>query len=61
MTEISRREIVAGSAALALTAAASPVLAQQGKHAAQPKQNNIKLECAFKDMVLDGTKVRLRA
>jgi suppressor of ftsI len=61
MTEISRREIVAGSAALALTAAANPVLAQQGKHAAQPKQNNIKLECAFKDMVLDGTKVRLRA
>jgi suppressor of ftsI len=61
MTEISRREIVAGSAALALTTAASPVLAQQGKHAAQPKQNNIKLDCAFKDMVLDGTKVRLRA
>jgi len=62
MTEISRREIVAGSAALALTAASSPGFAQQGTKAALPqKQNVIKLECAFKDMVLDGTKVRLRA
>src|SRR5712664_2043726 len=62
MTEISRREIVAGSAALALTAASSPGFAQQGTKAALPqKQNVIKLECAFKDMVLDGTKLRLRA
>jgi suppressor of ftsI len=62
MTEISRREIVAGSAALALTAASSPGFAQQGTKAALPqKQNVIKLECAFKDMVLDGTKMRLRA
>lgn len=62
MTEISRREIVAGSAALALTTASGAALAQQGTKAALPqKQNVIKLECAFKDMVLDGTKVRLRA
>ena len=62
MTEISRREIVAGSAALALSAASRSALAQQGpQKALRPKQNVIKLECAFKDMVLDGTKVRLRA
>jgi suppressor of ftsI len=62
MTEISRREIVSGSAALALTAASSSALARQDmQKAALPKQNVIKLECAFKDMMLDGTKVRLRA
>ena len=60
MTDISRREIVAGSAALALSTVSSPALAQQGA-AKPPKQNAIKLECAFKDMVIDGTKMRLRA
>jgi suppressor of ftsI len=65
MTEISRREIVAGSAALALTtAAAGSATAKPATKATAPpsgKQNIINLECAFKDMVLDGTKVRLRA
>ncbi len=60
MTDISRRDIVAGSAALALSTVSSPALAQQGA-AKPPKQNAIKLECAFKDMVIDGTKMRLRA
>src|ERR1700722_2045322 len=61
MTEISRREIVAGSAVQVLTAGASAVVTRKGRLTSHPKQNNIKLECAFKDMVLDGTKVRLRA
>jgi suppressor of ftsI len=61
MTDISRREIVAGSAALALTTASSAALAQGGKAAPPPKQNAIKLECAFKDVAFDGTKMRLRA
>jgi suppressor of ftsI len=61
MTDISRREIVAGSAALALTTASASALAQGGAKTLPPKSNVVKLECAFKDMVLDGTKVRLRA
>lgn len=61
MTDISRREIVAGTAALALTSASSAALAQQGAAKPAPKQNAIDLECAFKDVVLDGTKMRLRA
>lgn len=62
MTEISRREIVAGTAALALTTASPSALAQQAAKAAPvPKQTDIQLECAFKDMTIDGTKVRLRA
>lgn len=62
MTEISRREIVAGTAALALTTASPAALAQQAAKAAPaPKQTDIQLECAFKDMTIDGTKVRLRA
>ena len=62
MTEITRREIVAGTAALALTTASSSALAQQAaKTAPGPKENDIQLECAFKDTTIDGTKVRLRA
>ena len=62
MTEITRREIVAGTAALALTTASPAALAQQGAKAAPaPKQTDIQIECAFKDMTIDGTKVRLRA
>src|SRR5882724_8157044 len=61
MTDISRREIIAGTAAHALTSASSAALAQQGAAKPAPKQNAIDLECAFKDMVLDGTKMRLRA
>lgn len=62
MTEITRREIVAGTAALALTTASPAALAQQAAKAAPaPKQTDIQLECAFKDMTIDGTKVRLRA
>jgi suppressor of ftsI len=62
MTEISRREVVAGSAALALTTASSSALALQAKaKAAVPKQNVINLECAFKDVTIDGTKMQLRA
>jgi len=58
MTEISRRDIIAGSAAVALSAAAHSAAAQQS---APPKQNLIKLECAFKDVVIDNTKMKLRA
>ena len=62
MTDISRREIVAGTAALALTSVSHAALAQQAAKAAPPpKLNDINLECAFKDVVIDGNKVRLRA
>lgn len=62
MDELTRRDVVTGSAALALTAASGPALAQQGaKTARPPKLNVIKLECAAKDIVLDSTKVRARA
>src|SRR5579864_2939642 len=61
MTDFSRREIVAGSAALALSAATRTAQAQQGADAAPPKENIIRLECAFKDVVIDKTRVRLRA
>src|SRR3982074_1037920 len=61
MTEISRREIVAGSAALALTTASGSALAQQPAKPAVPKQNFINLECKFKDVTFDNTKMRLRA
>lgn len=63
MTEISRRDIVAGSAALALTTASGSALAQQGAKAAPavPKENRINLTCKFKDVTFDNTKMRLRA
>ena len=64
MTTVSRRQFVTGSAAAALAAAtpAAPALAQNRSRPARRSQTNqIALECAFKDMVLDGTKVRLRA
>ena len=62
MTDITRREIVAGTAALALTSVSHAALAQQAAKAAPPpKLNDINIECAFKDVVIDGNKVRLRA
>ena len=65
MTTLSRRQLVAGSAAAALAATATPAapaLAQSRPQPGRsPRTNRIALECAFKDMVLDGTKVRLRA
>jgi FtsP/CotA-like multicopper oxidase with cupredoxin domain len=63
MTDISRREIVAGTAALALTTASGSALAQQEAKAAPavPKENRINLECKFKDVTFDNTKMRLRA
>lgn len=57
MTEFSRREVVAGSAAAALTATAEPAFAQ-----AKPKRDNvINLDCSFITRTLDGTKCQLRA
>jgi FtsP/CotA-like multicopper oxidase with cupredoxin domain len=60
MKEFSRREVVAGSAATALTVAANPAQAREPK-ANYPHENHIKLDCAFIDKVFDGVKVRLRA
>ena len=60
MKIFSRREVVAGSAATALTAAANPAHAREPK-ATYPHENHIKLDCAFIDKVFDGVKVRLRA
>jgi suppressor of ftsI len=62
MTDISRREIVAGTAALALTTTSATALAQQQpKGPAAPKENRIALECKFKDVAFDNIKMRLRA
>jgi suppressor of ftsI len=62
MTEISRRDIVAGSAALALTAASTSALAQQGAKAAPAGPTNvINLECGFITKTIDGIPCRLRA
>jgi suppressor of ftsI len=60
MKKFSRREVVAGSAAAAVGAAAGPTLslASVPPH---PKENRISLECKFKDVVHDDTKMRLRA
>jgi FtsP/CotA-like multicopper oxidase with cupredoxin domain len=62
MDKLTRRDLVAGSAAAVLAAASPPALAQQSTSTqAKTKQNIVKLECAFKDIVLNGTKVRARA
>jgi hypothetical protein len=59
MTDISRRDIVA--ARRRSRSRASRARRSRNRAARQPpKQNAVKLECAFKDMVIDGTKVRLR-
>lgn len=60
MTELSRRDLVAGMAAAAVGAAASPAVTAFAQ-AAPVRENRIALECKFKDVVLDGTKCRLRA
>jgi suppressor of ftsI len=58
MTDISRRDLIAGTAALALTATPE----QAATHPASPKkQINFELKCAFKDVVMDGVKMKLRA
>jgi len=62
MTTITRRDVIGGSAAV--LAAATPVasaLAQVGGVPRHDKEQHVTLECAFKDLVLDGTKVRARA
>jgi FtsP/CotA-like multicopper oxidase with cupredoxin domain len=62
MTEISRREIVAGTAALALTSASTSALAQQrAKAAPAGPANVINLECGFITKTIDGIPCRLRA
>jgi FtsP/CotA-like multicopper oxidase with cupredoxin domain len=61
MTEISRRDIVAGSAALALTAASTSALAQGAKAAPAGPTNVINLECGFITKTIDGIQCRLRA
>jgi len=62
MTDISRRDIVAGSVALGLTAASTPALAQQGAKAAPAAPANvINLECGFITKTIDGIPCRLRA
>ncbi len=62
MTEITRRDIVAGSVALGLTAASTSALAQQGPKAAPGGPANvINLECGFITRTIDGIPCRLRA
>ncbi len=73
MKKLSRREIVAGSAAVALGSAApaseaSAQAKQPAKKSNQPKENRprkvspwITLEPAFTEKVFDNTRVRLRA
>lgn len=61
MKKFSRREIVAGSAAAAAAgAAAHPALARDAAEP-HPKENLVTLECKFKDVQFDNTKMRLRA
>lgn len=63
MDKLTRRQIVTGSAALALGATMQPPT----RSAAQPSGASaadgewIELECAMKEMMLDGHRVRLRA
>ena len=62
MTEISRRDIVAGSAALALTTTSTSAFAQQRARAAPAGPTNvINLECGFITKTIDGIQCRLRA
>ena len=60
MKKFSRRELVAGTAATAVGAAAGPVLARD---AAAPiaKENLVTLECKFKNVTFDNTRMKLRA
>ena len=66
MDSISRRQLLQGAAAAAaLSGAASsaPAAAQRRRTAPPPPAGDewVHLRCAFKETVLDGTKVRLRA
>jgi FtsP/CotA-like multicopper oxidase with cupredoxin domain len=62
MTEITRREIVAGTVALGLTAASTSAPAQQGPKAAPVGPTNVvNLECGFITKTIDGIQCRLRA
>jgi suppressor of ftsI len=64
MGELSRRQLLAGSAVVALGAAAAPALAGCSHHsdaAATGHGDWVELETAMKETTLDGHKVRLRA
>lgn len=58
MTDISRRDLIAGTAALALSTTPDQAAAQP---VSPKKQINFELKCAFKDVVMDGVKMKLRA
>jgi suppressor of ftsI len=62
--ELSRRQLLAGSAVVALGAAAAPAVAgcsKQSDVAATSHGDWVELETAMKETTLDGHKVRLRA
>src|ERR1700730_18773534 len=64
MGELSRRQLLAGSAVVALGAAAAPALAGCSDHsdaAAAGHGEWVELETAMKETTLAGHKVRLRA
>lgn len=66
MDDISRRQLLGGAAATALSSVAVTALpsagaAQASRRAAAWPQESYRLRCAFKDVTMDGVSVRLRA
>ena len=64
MGELSRRQLLAGSAVVALGAAAAPAVVGCSKNsdaAATGHGDWVELETAMKETTLDGHQVRLRA